>query len=58
MELNLKLYKKIKNKTINKTKSITMRIDASTDSMRAQLLVSVVYTLFNQFGFSMKSCHN
>ena len=58
MELNLKLYKKIKNKTINKTKSITMRIDASTDSMRAQLLVSVVYTLFNQFGFSMKTSYS
>jgi DNA polymerase elongation subunit (family B) len=56
--LNLSLYEKIKKETITKSKFITIRIDASTDSPRDQLLVSVVYTLLFQFDIRIKTSYS
>ena len=54
--LQLALYKKIKEKTINKDQNITICI--ATDSPGSQLLLTIVYNMFTRIGFRIKTSYS
>lgn len=56
--LDVELYKKLKEKTINSEKNITIRMNASTDSPRIQLLMALVYKRLYHYGIIMKTTYS
>ena len=58
MGKNMDFIKKLKGYEINKTQNIILHIDASTNEVRAQLLMSIVYTAFSSYDIHLKTSYS